>query len=117
MYDQLLDTYKEYRKAGRSRHDFLVAASRIEGLYIPELYEVTYNEDGTLKSFTPTEGAPASVKRQVVADMSDTVYPEKPVVPYIRAVQDRVALEIQRGDCFKHLLEVLTGYAGCFELF
>ena len=97
VYDQLLDTYKEYRKAGRSRHDFLVAASRIEGLYIPELYEVTYNEDGTLKSFTPTEGAPASVKRQVVADMSDTVYPEKPVVPYIRAVQDRVALEIQRG--------------------
>ena len=97
VYDQLLDTYKEYRKAGRSRHDFLVAASRIEGLYIPELYEVTYNEDGTLKSFTPKEGAPASIKRQVVADMSDTVYPEKPVVPYIRAVQDRVALEIQRG--------------------
>ena len=97
VYDQLLDTYKEYRKAGRSRHDFLVAASRIEGLYIPELYEVAYNEDGTLKSFTPTEGAPALVKRQVVADMSDTVYPEKPVVPYIRAVQDRVALEIQRG--------------------
>ena len=97
VYDQLLDTYKEYRKAGRSRHDFLVAASQIEGLYIPELYDVTYNEDGTLKSFTPREGAPASVKRQVVADMSDTVYPEKPVVPYIRAVQDRVALEIQRG--------------------
>lgn len=97
VYDQLLDTYKKYRKEGRSRHDFLVAASQIEGLYIPELYDVTYNEDGTLKSFTPREGAPASVKRQVVADMSDTVYPEKPVVPYIRAVQDRVALEIQRG--------------------
>ena len=97
VYDQLLDTYKEYRKAGRSRHDFLVAASRIEGLYIPELYDVTYNEDGTLASFTPREGAPALVKRQVVADMSDTVYPEKPIVPYIRAVQDRVALEIQRG--------------------
>ena len=97
VYDQLLDTYKEYRKAGRSRHDFLVAASRIEGLYIPELYDVAYNEDGTLKSFTPREGAPEKIKRQVVADMSDTVYPEKPVVPYIRAVQDRVALEIQRG--------------------
>lgn len=97
VYDQLLDTYKEYRKEGRSRHDFLVAASQIEGLYIPELYDVEYNEDGTLKSFTPREGAPEKVKRQVVADMSDTVYPEKPVVPYIRAVQDRVALEIQRG--------------------
>ncbi|MCR5727392.1 MAG: TIGR03960 family B12-binding radical SAM protein [Lachnospiraceae bacterium] len=97
VYDQLLDTYKAYRKEGRSRHEFLVAASKIEGLYVPELYDVEYNEDGTLKSFTPKEGAPATVKRQVVADMSDTVYPEKPVVPYIRAVQDRVALEIQRG--------------------
>ncbi len=97
VYDQLLDTYKAYRKEGRSRHEFLVAASQIEGLYVPELYDVEYNEDGTLKSFTPKEGAPATIKRQVVADMSDTVYPEKPVVPYIRAVQDRVALEIQRG--------------------
>ena len=97
VYDQLLDTYKTYRKEGRSRHEFLVAASKIEGLYVPELYDVEYNEDGTLKSFTPKEGAPATIKRQVVADMSDTVYPEKPVVPYIRAVQDRVALEIQRG--------------------
>ena len=97
VYDQLLDMYKIYRKEQRSRHEFLVAASKIEGLYIPELYKVEYNEDGTLKSFTATEGAPLTVKRQVVADMSDTVYPEKPVVPYIRAVQDRVALEIQRG--------------------
>ena len=97
VYDQLLDTYKAYRKEGRSRHEFLVAASKIEGLYVPELYDVEYNEDRTLKSFTPKEGAPATIKRQVVADMSDTVYPEKPVVPYIRAVQDRVALEIQRG--------------------
>ena len=97
VYDQLLDLYKQCRKDGVSRHDFLVRAARIEGLYVPALYEITYNEDGTLKSFTPTEGAPATIKRQVVADMSDTVYPEKPVVPYIRAVQDRVALEIQRG--------------------
>ena len=97
VYGQLLDTYKEYKKRGASRHDFLVAASQIEGLYVPSLYKAEYNEDGTLKSFTPTEGAPAKVRRQVVADMSDVVYPKKPVVPYIRAIQDRVALEIQRG--------------------
>ena len=97
VYGQLLDTYKEYKKRGASRHDFLVAASKIEGLYVPSLYKAEYNEDGTLKSFTPTEGAPAKVRRQVVADMSDVVYPKKPVVPYIRAIQDRVALEIQRG--------------------
>lgn len=97
VYGQLLDTYKEYKKRGASRHDFLVAASQIEGLYVPSLYKAEYNEDGTLKSFTPSEGAPAKVRRQVVADMSDVVYPKKPVVPYIRAIQDRVALEIQRG--------------------
>lgn len=97
VYGQLLDTYKEYKKRGASRHEFLVAASQIEGLYVPSLYKAEYNEDGTLKSFTPTEGAPAKVRRQVVADMSDVVYPKKPVVPYIRAIQDRVALEIQRG--------------------
>lgn len=97
VYDLLLDLYKECRKNGVSRHEFLVKAAGIEGLYVPSLYREEYNEDGTIAAFIPEEGAPATVKRQVVADMSDTVYPEKPVVPYIQAVQDRVALEIQRG--------------------
>ncbi|MCQ2495219.1 MAG: TIGR03960 family B12-binding radical SAM protein [Lachnospiraceae bacterium] len=97
VYDQLLDLYKECRKNNDSRHEFLVKASHIEGLYMPSLYEVEYNEDGTLASFTPVEGAPEKVKRQVVADMSEVVYPDKPIVPYIKAIQDRVALEIQRG--------------------
>lgn len=97
VYDQLLDLYKECRREEVSRHEFLVRAAQIEGLYMPALYEVEYKEDGTLDSFTPIDGAPARVKRQVVADMSDTVYPDKPIVPYIKAVQDRVALEIQRG--------------------
>ncbi len=97
VYDILLDTYKESRKNGETREEFLVKAAQIEGLYVPSLYEPEYNDDGTLKSFTPRFGAPEKVKRQVVADMSDTVYPDKPIVPYIKAVQDRVALEIQRG--------------------
>lgn len=97
VYDILLDTYKESRKNGETREEFLVKAAQIEGLYVPSLYEPEYNDDGTLKSFTPRLGAPKKVKRQVVADMSDTVYPDKPIVPYIKAVQDRVALEIQRG--------------------
>ena len=97
VYDILLDTYKESRKNGETREQFLIKAAQIEGLYVPSLYEPEYNDDGTLKSFTPRFGAPEKVKRQVVADMSDTVYPDKPIVPYIKAVQDRVALEIQRG--------------------
>ena len=97
VYDLLMETYKDSRKKGETREEFLLRAANIEGLYVPAFYEAEYNEDGTLASFTAREGVPKKIRRQVVADMSDTVYPEKPVVPYIRAVQDRVALEIQRG--------------------
>ena len=90
-------TYKDSRKKGETREEFLMRAANIEGLYVPAFYEPEYNADGTLAAFNARDGVPKKIRRQVVADMSDTVYPEKPVVPYIRAVQDRVALEIQRG--------------------
>ena len=70
----------------------------MEGLYVPLLYDVTYHEDGTIASMEPNcKEAPNRVKKQVVTDLSDTYYPSKPLVPYIRATQDRVVLEIQRG--------------------
>lgn len=98
VYYELFDLYKEHKKAGGSRKDFLRKAARIEGLYVPSLYEVTYKEDGTIESFVPTDdNAPAIVKKQVVMDLSDTYYPDKPVVPFIKVTQDRVVLEIQRG--------------------
>ena len=62
------------------------------------VYDPVYNEDGTLKSFSPNNvHAPAAVKKQVVMDVTDASYPMKPVVPFIKATQDRVVLEIQRG--------------------
>ena len=77
---------------------FLKRASGVEGLYVPLLYDVTYHEDGTIASMEPNcKEAPNRVKKQVVTDLSDTYYPSKPLVPYIRATQDRVVLEIQRG--------------------
>lgn len=98
VYYELFDLYKEHKKTGGSRKDFLRKAARIEGLYVPSLYEVTYKEDGTIESFVPTDdNAPAIVKKQVVMDLSDTYYPDKPVVPFIKVTQDRVVLEIQRG--------------------
>ena len=73
-------------------------AAGIEGIYVPQFYEPEYNEDGTLKAFHRiNEHAPAKVRKQVVMDVTDTTYPMKPVVPYIKATQDRVVLEIQRG--------------------
>ena len=98
VYDELLDTYKEWKKSGASRKDFLRQAARIDGLYVPQFYDVTYHSDGTIESFLPNDpAAPERVRKQVVMDVTDTSYPMKPVVPYIKATQDRVVLEIQRG--------------------
>lgn len=97
-YRELLDVYKESRKKGESRIDFLKKAAGVDGIYVPQLYDVNYNPDGTIKSMEPNcIEAPPKIKKQVVTDLSDTYYPSKPLVPYIRATQDRVVLEIQRG--------------------
>jgi radical SAM family uncharacterized protein len=98
VYDRMLDLYQEMKRAGRSRREFLHEAAKIPGIYVPSLYQVEYKEDGTIASFTPVdEEIPATVTKQLVMDMTDAVYPEKPVVPFIKATQDRVVLEIQRG--------------------
>ena len=98
VYDELLDTYKEWKTSGGSRRDFLRQAARIEGLYVPQFYDASYHTDGTIKSFTPNEpAAPEEVRKQVVMDVSDAPYPMNPVVPFIKVTQDRVVLEIQRG--------------------
>lgn len=98
VYRELLDTYKDSRERKESRLDFLKRAAQIEGLYVPRLYDVSYYEDGTIASMKPNcIEAPETVKKQVVEDLSSTYYPSKPLVPYIRATQDRIVLEIQRG--------------------
>lgn len=98
VYDELLDAYKIWKESGKSRKAFLETAAQIEGLYVPAFYDPEYNADGTLKSFVPNNiNAPATVKKQVVMDVTDASYPMNPVVPFIKATQDRVVLEIQRG--------------------
>ena len=98
VYDQLLDVYKEWKSSGKTRTEFLESAAQIDGLYVPRFYDVAYHADGTLKAFTPNnKKAPHTVKKQVVMDVTDSPYPMKPVVPFIKATQDRVVLEIQRG--------------------
>ena len=94
----LMDQYKEWKASGKSRKEFLEMAAEIPGLYVPSFYDVTYKEDGTICAFTPNNvHAKPMIKKQIVMDVSDTYYPEKPVVPFIKATQDRVVLEIQRG--------------------
>lgn len=98
VYDKVLDVYKEHKKNGGTRKEFLEKVAEIEGIYVPSFYDVSYNEDNTIKSFTKNnEHAKDTIKKQVEMALSDTFYPKKPVVPYIKVTQDRVVLEIQRG--------------------
>ena len=98
QYRPLFDLYKECKANGDSRSAFLLKAAQIPGIYVPSLYEVAYKEDGTIQEFKPvTENIPATIEKQVVLDMSEAVYMQKPVVPFIKITQDRVVLEIQRG--------------------
>ena len=99
VYDALFDAYKANKEAGGSREEFLMKAAQIPGIYVPAFYDVTYKEDGTIASFAPNRpGVPEKVQKQLIVDMDKGYCPiEKPVVPFIKATQDRVTLEIQRG--------------------
>lgn len=97
-YDALFDLYKDIKARGGSRDEFLHEAGKIPGIYVPKFYKVTYNSDGTISDFMPMyDDLPKSVRKVIEMDMTEAVYPEKPVVPYIKVTQDRAVLEIQRG--------------------
>lgn len=99
VYDALFDAYKANKAAGGSREDFLLLAAQIPGIYVPAFYDVTYHEDGTIASFEPNRAeAPRVIQKQLIIDMEKGYRSiKKPIVPFIKATQDRVTLEIQRG--------------------
>ena len=93
----LTGLYREAKHGGWSKHDFLVKAAQIEGVYVPSLYEVAYHDDGTVAGVTPTEGAPAMVQKRIVADLDTMYYPDYFVVPSTDIVFDRAMVELFRG--------------------
>lgn len=98
QYERLIQLYRECKKEGVGRREFLKRAAGVPGMYVPAFYETAYKEDGTIASFTPTEeGIPATILKEIEMDVSDTYYPQKPLVPFMRITQDRVVLEIMRG--------------------
>ncbi len=97
MMLEFLELLENYKKEGKSRKEFLKAAAQIEGIYVPSLYEISYNDDGTIKSVISKDGAPERVNKRVVADLDKVFYPENFVVPFVEVVHDRVVHEIFRG--------------------
>lgn len=97
-YDALFDLYLQAKREGWARREFLIRAASVPGIYVPLLYDVVYKEDGTVQSMLPnTPGVPKKVQKQLVMEFSDSVYPTKPIVPFIKITQDRVVLELMRG--------------------
>ena len=96
---EICHLYSRMKRDGSfSRSAFLREASHIEGVYVPSLYEVSYNPDGTIKEYAPKyPDVPAKIKKRIVADMDEASYPEKLVMPYIETVHDRIVLEVYRG--------------------
>ena len=98
LYDEILDIYKEYKKAGKTKNEFFERLLDIDGIYIPKFYDVEYNQDGTIKSIEPNHPkARKVIKKVIVKDMDSVFYPEKQIVPFIEVVHDRVTLELFRG--------------------
>ena len=95
--NELIDLLKEYKAKGATKQEFLVAAAQIKGVYVPSLYEVEYNEDNTVKSVTPTNGAPEKVVKRNVANLDEMFSPTEFVVPFLEVVHDRTTVEIFRG--------------------
>ncbi len=95
--NELIDLLKEYKAKGATKQEFLVAAAQIKGVYVPSLYEVEYNEDNTVKSVTPTNGAPEKVVKRNVANLDEMFSPSEFVVPFLEVVHDRTTVEIFRG--------------------
>lgn len=97
-YREIIDIYKEHKRQGTSRREFLIEVAKLGGMYVPSLYDVEYNDDGTIKSMLPNvPGIPEHITKEVVKDFSEVTYPDSPIVPFIKVTQDRVVLEIQRG--------------------
>ncbi|WP_195251695.1 TIGR03960 family B12-binding radical SAM protein [Romboutsia sp. 1001713B170207_170306_H8] len=95
---EVINAYKEWKKNKTTREDFLLKIAQIEGVYIPSLYDVTYNEDGTVKEVVPNkDGVPSKVKKRIIRDVETVDYPDKLIVPYIDTVHNRVVLELFRG--------------------
>lgn len=106
---ELMRLLEQCKKENCSKHEFLVRAAQIEGIYVPSLYKIEYKPDNTIASITPTEGAPATVRKRIIRDFDKTYYPENFVVPFSEIVHDRAVVEVLRG-CIRGCRFCQAGY-------
>ena len=97
MLVELLELFRRAKREGWDKLTFLERAAQIGGVYVPSFYDVDYNDDGTVRSITPTHGAPAKVRKRIMQNMDEAYYPVNTIVPSTEIVQDRITLELFRG--------------------
>ena len=97
MNNELHILLRQAKQEGWTKHEFLVKAAQIQGVYVPSLYDVEYGADGYIVSVTPKDGAPERVVKRIVQDMDAAPFPTNPIVPSTEVVHDRVSLELFRG--------------------
>ncbi|MEG2144035.1 MAG: TIGR03960 family B12-binding radical SAM protein, partial [Oscillospiraceae bacterium] len=95
--DELFDALKIIKRENMSKKEALIFLSKIEGIYVPSLYDVSYNEDGTIQKYVPLEGAPSVIKKRVIKDLDKVFFPDKFPVPFIDIIHDRAVVEVFRG--------------------
>ena len=106
---EIIDLYKKLKSCGATKNQFLKEASKIEGVYVPSLYKVEYNDNGTVASVTSEDGTPAKVNKRIIKDLNNSYYPDKFIVPFIEIVHDRAVQEIFRG-CIRGCRFCQAGY-------
>ncbi|MBR4131405.1 MAG: TIGR03960 family B12-binding radical SAM protein [Oscillospiraceae bacterium] len=94
---EIVELYRRAKREGWSKHEFLLAVSKLEGIYVPSFYEHSYNPDGTIAAITPLYGAPETVTKRIIEDMDGAYYPANTIVPNTEIVHDRTNLEVMRG--------------------
>ena len=107
---ELLELYRKAKSEGWEKEEFLQSAAKIPGLYVPSLYDISYNEDGTVAAITPRDGAPEVVTKRIVQDFNKSYFPVKTIVPSTEITQDKVTLEVFRG-CIRGCRFCQAGYA------
>ena len=94
---EVIELYRKCRAENKTKRDFLLEAAKIEGVYVPSLYDVEYNADGTVNRYIPKEGAPATIRKRVCTDVDNMYFPESFIVPFLDIVHDRAVVEVLRG--------------------
>ena len=94
---EVIDCYQRWKDEKGKKDELLRLLSGIEGVYVPSLYHVEYKGDGNIKSVSPVGNAAEKVKRRIIASLDKAPFPVSPIVPYARAVHDRLTVEVTRG--------------------